>query len=92
VEKDGPEKFTRYSRQYLETVGKKVKEVYEDSSSNKPKGIRYTMIADYEGFGLRQLANMKSVNTILQIVSTYEAQYPETLNTAYIINGKILYF
>ncbi|OXA40429.1 SEC14-like protein 4 [Folsomia candida] len=91
VEKDGPEKFIRYSRQLLETVSRRVRAVHEESGSNLPKGIRYTMICDYEGFGLRQLANMKSVNTILQIVGSYEAHYPETLNTALIINAPAVF-
>lgn len=58
VEKDGPEKFIKYTRQMLETITRKVREMYE--KNNQPRGIRYTVICDYEGFGLRQLANMKS--------------------------------
>lgn len=40
VEKDGPEKFIRYSRQLLETVSRRVRAVHEESGSNLPKGIR----------------------------------------------------
>jgi len=75
----------------LELVSQRIRAGYEALGSNLPRGIRYTIICDYEGFGLKQLANMKSVNTILQIVGTYEAHYPETLSTAFIINAPAVF-
>jgi len=87
VEKDGPERFTHYTKQMLEMVNRKVREIHEKENNNQPRGIRYTIICDYAEFSLRQMANMKSVNTILNIVGVYEAHYPETMQTAFIINA-----
>ncbi len=47
----------------LELVSQRVRAVHEEFGSNLPRGIRYTIICDYDGFSLKQLANMKSNNS-----------------------------
>ncbi|KAH7946996.1 hypothetical protein HPB52_007102 [Rhipicephalus sanguineus] len=49
------------------------------------------VVADMEGFSFWQLSSIEVVSTITEAVRLYEANYPEILESAYVINAPSLF-
>ncbi|CAG7815170.1 unnamed protein product [Allacma fusca] len=57
-------------------------------SSTNSKGIyQGTVICDFDGFGYRQIAHRSVLQGMLDILLVFEANYPEVLKVAYVINA-----
>ncbi|ODN04853.1 SEC14-like protein 4 [Orchesella cincta] len=98
IEANGPDKFVLYLNQMLENVSAaikrctftKEKEISLNENEDQPC-VQFVIVSDMTGYSFRQLANMKAVQSILQMVSTYEAYYPETMGACIVINAPTVF-
>jgi hypothetical protein len=94
VEAEGPERFVRYTNQYLENVSidirRSTKEVENGGGEENPC-IQFVMISDLTGYTYRQLGNLKAVQSLIQMVSVFEAHYPETMAECIVINAPAIF-
>jgi len=94
IEAEGPEPYARYMNQYLEdlalAIKRSTKEIEKDGKQQNPC-VQYLMISDMSGYEYRQLANVKAVQSVIQMVSVFEAHYPETMGTCMVINAPAVF-
>jgi len=48
----------------------------------------FSIICDFEEFGMRHIANKQTMDLTLQIAMTYENHYPGLVRRVYVVNGK----
>ncbi|CAL8125553.1 unnamed protein product [Orchesella dallaii] len=98
IEANGPEKFVMYTNQLLENLVAaikrctlaKEKNILNNADDHQPC-VQFVIVSDMSGYSFRQLANMKAVQSILQMVSTFEAHYPETMGQCITINAPAVF-
>ncbi|CAG7815173.1 unnamed protein product [Allacma fusca] len=72
----------RFIYQALETI---------ISSTNKTGIYQGTVICDFDGFGYRQIAHRTVLQGMLEVLRVFEANYPEVLKAAYVINAPTIF-
>jgi len=97
IEENGPERFVKYTNQLLENLVLGIKcrtfekEKKIDNENEQQPCVQFVIISNLAGYSFRQLANMKAIQSILQMISVYEAHYPETLGQCITINAPAVF-
>ncbi|CAG7636611.1 unnamed protein product [Allacma fusca] len=81
----GKENFIKFTLQNLENCLFRMKG--KKNPKNGKEVTRLVVIFDCENFSLRTLSYSGVVDTILDLIRQYEANYPETLKAAYVVNA-----
>jgi hypothetical protein len=85
ISSGGKENFVKFTLQTLETCLFRMKG--KKNPTNGKEVTRITAVFDCENFALRTLSYSGVVDTILDLIRQYEANYPETLKAAYVVNA-----
>ncbi|CAL8072221.1 unnamed protein product [Orchesella dallaii] len=89
LDKGRKDELVRFLTQALEILDLTMQEMYRNHFPYKTalQHTQFTVVFDLKGFTYAKLMHKKSIDTLLEIIKLYEANYPETLGSAIIINA-----
>lgn len=76
-----------YIRYTIQQIEKSKVRMVEESERRGTPGCQQTCIFDLEGFSIREFTWKPALDMIVNLMQVYEANYPELLRVAYVINA-----